>query len=165
MILKVYIKKNLFHLPRKQDDLTEMVRERFYKRKPLVKSGLTKLYRITDIESENIKYEKDVNLFLVNLYLLVLEHREELKSDKDITITLSNDTIISELSKKLNDELEGLSIEELEEKIKQYISGEKAMDQQKTVVKEEGEKEGNDQNLEVDFSISWVKAMDKKLRE
>lgn len=163
MILKLYIKKNLFHLPRKQDDLTRMIKELFYKRKTLVKSSLPKMYQISDIENKNIKYEKNVNIFLINLYLLVLQSDEELASD-DITITLSDENIISELSKKLDKDLKDLSIEKLEKIIGNYISSEQEKNEQsKTISK--GRDAENDQNVDVDFTIAWVKAMDKKIKE
>lgn len=43
MILKVYIKNHMFQLPRSQDDLTELIKERLYENKKLVKSAITKL--------------------------------------------------------------------------------------------------------------------------
>src|SRR5699024_2563351 len=111
-----------FHLPRNQENLTEMIKEKFYKRKPLVKSGITKLYRITEIENKEIKYKNSVNIFLVNLYLLLLEQKGELTNKTNIPITLSDENIKNELSKELDQEVNEMSIEELEEKINQYMT-------------------------------------------
>jgi hypothetical protein len=159
MIIKIYIRKHVFHLPRKQENLTDMIKEKFYKRKPLVKSGIAKMYRISDIESEEIKYEKNVNIFLVNLYLLALENEGKLKDENDIKITLSDENIIEELSEITNSNLNNLSIEEIEEEIHTYLSGEKGGNPDSA---QEREKE---ESIEVEFSIDWVKKMDKKLRE
>jgi len=159
MILKVYIQKHLFHLPRNQENLTEMIKEKFYKRKPLVKSGITKLYRITEIENKEIKYKNSVNIFLVNLYLLLLEQKGELTNKTNIPITLSDENIKNELSKELDQEVNEMSIEELEEKINQYMTENVSNEQSDTENSSEKEK------IEVDFSMKWVKEMDKKIRE
>lgn len=162
MILKVYIRKHLFHLPRKQDDLTELIKEKFYKRKPLVKSGFTKLYRISDIENSEIQYEKDVNIFLINLYLEVLDHQGKLTNEKDISITLSDDNIKKEIATVINEDIHDLSIEDIEKKVDDFLN-EKDTSDKKTSDKENTTKKEN--NLNVKFSIEWVKNMDKKLRE
>lgn len=162
MILKVYIRKHLFHLPRKQDDLTELIKEKFYKRKPLVKSGFTKLYRISDIENSEIQYEKDVNIFLINLYLEVLDHKGKLTNEKDISITLSDDNIKKEIATIINEDIHDLSIEDIEKKVDDFLN-EKDASNKKTSDKENTTKKEND--LNVKFSIEWVKKMDKKLRE
>lgn len=156
MILKVYIQKHLFHLPRKQDDLTRTIKETFYKRKPLVKTGFAKLYPISDIELEGIKYEKNVNIFLINLYLLVMEHQGKLLKRNDIKIKLSDENIIKELSKILNVDIKSETLENIESKVDKYIhNNEEPLED---VKKEQGE-------LDVEFNIDWVKAMDKKIKE
>lgn len=155
MILKVYIRKHLFHLPRKQDDLTEMIKEKFYQRKPLVKSGLTKLYRISNIE-EDIEYEKDVNIFLINLYLLVLENDGALENIKDIQITLSDENIKNHLAKIIKKDIKDTSIDEIEKLINEHLT------------KKDNADKGSDNTKalnKVEFSIDWVKNMDRKLRE
>lgn len=165
MILKLYIQKTLFHLPRNQEDLTEMVKENFYKRKELIKSSVTKLYFISDIENKNVKYEKNTNIFLINLYLLILEYNREFSIDSEISITLSDENILKELSKNLGEDLKDLSIEELEEKIDSYISTNKnSVKQNKKSIKG-SDKQTKGQNVDVEFSLAWVKEMDKKIKE
>lgn len=66
----------MFQLPRKQDDLTELIKERLYKNKKLVKSAITKLYPISEVDNENIIIKRNTNIFLLNLYLLVLQEKK-----------------------------------------------------------------------------------------
>lgn len=155
MIVKMYIQKHLFHLPRKQDDLTEMIKERFYKRKPLVKSGITKLYRISDVENKTIKYEKNVNIFLVNLYLLLLEDEGKLLHEEDIQITLSDENIIKEISKITGEKLNGSSIEEIERTVHEHLNSKEKGGNNKT----------HDKSINVEFSLDWVKKMNRRLKE
>lgn len=152
MILKIYIRKKLFHLPRNQEDLTEMIKEEFYKRKPLVKSGFAKLYNITDIENKKISYEKNTNIFLINLYLLVLEFKGILASVEDNEFELSDINIKTEISNILNEDIQALSIEELEERVSNFITNNPI-------------KNSNNESVKVSFNMEWVKAMDKKIKE
>lgn len=155
MILKVYIKKHLFHLPRKQDDLTSLVKEKLYKRKKLIKSGITKLYRISEIESNNIKFDKNVNIFLVNLYLLTIDNEKNPTTHDDVEITLSDENILTALSNIIGEKLIDLSIEEVEFKINNYLNG----------VETKGSDTDKDNDIKVEFNLDWVKAMDRRIRE
>jgi len=161
MIINVYIKKHSFKLPRDQEDLTEQIKKRFYRKKTLSKSAITKTYNISKIE-ENIDYKKDINIFLLNLYLLILE-KNHIKNFKDIPIKLSNEKIIEELSQILNQNLNGLSVEDIEEIVLIYLntSTEKENNENKDVSSYEENLNIN----EVEFTIDWVKKIDKKIRE
>src|SRR5699024_1706632 len=161
MIINVYIKKHAFKLHRNQEELTEQIKKRFYRKKTLSKSAITKTYNISKIE-ENIDYKKDINIFLLNLYLLILE-KNHIKNFKDIPIKLSNKKIIEELSQILNQNLNGLSVEDIEEIVLIYLNTntEKENNENKDVSSYEENLNIN----EVEFTIDWVKKIDKKIRE
>ena len=162
MIVKVYVKKVLFHLPRNQNDLTEMVKEEFYKRKPLDKSGFSKLYQIAEIENEEIAFDKKVNLFLVNLYLLVLEKQKKLESADDIGIELSDGEIMNEISSLIGEDVQSLPFDKLEERIEKYLSGESVHDKPAA----EKPKETSKKEIPaVEFNMSWIRKADRIIRE
>lgn len=158
MIIKVSIKNEVIHLPRDQKDLTEIIKKKYYKRKPLVKSGFSKLYQISNIDNDDIEYEKSVNIFLVNLYLLVLQYKGELINEK-INMILSDENIKEELSKILNVKFTDLSIEEIETKVEDYISKENKE------IQNNEEDENKETDFKVEFNIDWVREMDKHLKE
>lgn len=153
MILKVYIQKNLYHLPRDQTDLTKMISETFYKRKTLVKSAFPKMYRITKIENSNLEFDKSVNLFLINLYLLVAQYKK--KTEKDITFKLSDKNIINEISKELDKSFENIEVENIEKEVINFISNNQI---------EKNDSNGSEQGTAVEFNMNWIKEMDRKIR-
>lgn len=120
MIVKVYIKRHLFHLPvLKSDGLLERVEEALGKEN-INKENFEKLYPLTKIEeNENILVEKqNTNIFLLNLLLLVLNHKEKEITEQEY---YNKDLIISKLEEETNLDLQGLPFEVLEKKIEKYL--------------------------------------------
>lgn len=158
MILKVYIKNELFHLPRKQKDLTDLIKEKFYKRKKLVKDAFQKMYRIEKIEcnQRDLEYDKNLNIFLLNLYLLFLEKKDI--ENMEIKIQLTNQEITKELELAIGN-IENNPIEEIEVKLQEYIN-QRVSEDEKEVVSEEN----TDNEMSVEFNMKWVKEMNRKLQ-
>lgn len=154
MIIKAYIRNHLFHLPRKQDDLTEQIKEKFYSRKKLIKSSIAKMYPISKIETKDdkikIEHSRDLNIFLLNIYLLFIENKGIDQLSK-IEIKLTNENIKQELSKEIEEIGKNTEIEEVEKHVFNHIRN-------KDIVKK------STKNKDI-FNMDWVIQMDKKLRE
>lgn len=150
MIVKTYIKNHLFHLPRKQEDLTAQIKEKFFKRKKLVKSGINKMYPVTKIEKENNKLEssRDLNIFLLNIYLLFIESKG-LDQLSNIEIELTNENIKKELSKEISQIEKQSEIEDIEKHVENYIKNSFQKNKE------------TKQNI---FNMKWIIEMDRKLR-
>src|SRR5690625_2431707 len=155
MIIKAYIRNHLFHLPRNQNDLTEQVKEKLYNRKKLIKSGISKMYPITKLETKNnetkIEHSKDLNIFLLNIYLLYLESKG-IDYLSNIQIKLSNDNIYQSLKNEIEQVDKHTTIEETEKIVLDHIE----------TSRNNKEKSFQTQNV---FNMDWVINMDKKLRE
>lgn len=161
MILKVYIKSHMFQLPRKQDDLTELIKERLYKNKKLVKSAITKLYPISEVDNENIIIKRNTNIFLLNLYLLVLQEKEELAfTEKTI---LDNETLFQKLKEKTNLDVSNVSIEEAEKIILNYLYPNENQTTHDTITEDTKDTDDTFQNIE--FSMSWIKKAHYELQK
>lgn len=147
MIFKAQIKKYVFHLPRNQEDLTNLIKERFYEKKELVKSSINKMYSITKLETNHkgVDYNRDLNIFLLNIYLLHLESKG-IENLEDLKIVLSNDNIKNELKKDFKNINSETPLEEIEEIIQQSLNED---------TKEE-------KNI---FNMKWIKETDRKIRE
>lgn len=154
MIIKAYIRNHLFHLPRNQDDLTEQIKEKFYSRKKLIKSSITKMYPISKIETKDdkikIEHSRDLNIFLLNIYLLFIENKGIDQLSK-IEIKLTNENIQQELGKEIEKIGKNTKIEEIEKLVFNHI-------------KNKGTVKKPTKNKDI-FNMEWVIQMDKKLRE
>lgn len=152
MLIKVYIKKNMFHLPGKQDKLSEQIEITLNKK--IDRAKFSKLYPIDAVDHENILIEKQhTNIFLLNLLLLVLNQNKK-------SITRSeyyNDSfIVSSLEEETGLNLKGVPFETLEVEINNYLNPQKIKIEEK-----EGEKESFLNNIE--FSLDWLKKAQKEL--
>lgn len=166
MLIKAYIKKHMFHLPTKNNQILEAQVEQDLNIK-VDKSQIFKLYPLTKIEdNENILIEKQrTNIFLLNLLLLVLNHNE-----KDITVQAhyNNGFIISKLEEETNLKLENIPFDDLEKKIMEYLTSSdteeppgvrEMLDQMKKT--NEGKKASVFENVE--FSLNWLNKAQKEL--
>lgn len=144
MIVRVYLKSHLFHLPRKQDDLTQLIIERFYQNKKLVKAAIQKLYPIIKIENENLKIEKDTNIFLLNLYLLVLQERGELQDLEYLQESINNEWLLQKIAEKTGLNLYEKSFDEIESIVIEHL------------YKKEKENDTLSILENVEYSIKWV---------
>ncbi|WP_242216448.1 hypothetical protein [Bacillus cereus group sp. BfR-BA-01351] len=168
MLIKAYIKKHMFHLPTLDNQILETQVEQALNKK-IDKSSVSKLYPLTKIEdNENILIEKQrTNIFLLNLLLLVLNHKE-----KDITVQeYYNDVFItSKLEEETNLILEHLSFDELEKNVMEYLTSSET-DEPSEVITDvidmldqmiEENKEGSVfENVE--FSLNWLEKAQKEL--
>lgn len=161
MILKVYIKRHMFQLPRKQDDLTEIVTEKLYRNKKLVKSAITKLYSIGEIEpNDYIIIERNTNIFLLNLYLLVLQEKRELAFTEKIT--LNDDILLKKIEDKTNLKVSNLSVEETEKLVLNYLySSEKETPEEDI----EDTKDTKEIFQNIEYNIDWIKKAHNQLNE
>ncbi len=168
MLIKAYIKKHMFHLPTLDNQILETQVEQALNKK-IDKSSVSKLYPLTKIEdNENILIEKQrTNIFLLNLLLLVLNHKE-----KDITVQeYYNDVFItSKLEEETSLILEHLSFDELEKNVMEYLTSSET-DEPSEVNTDvinmldqmiEENKEGSVfENVE--FSLNWLEKAQKEL--
>ncbi|UOE94779.1 hypothetical protein [Alkalihalobacillus sp. LMS39] len=163
MILKVYIKRNLFHLPRKQNDLTELIKEKFYKNKTLVKTAFQKLYSITEIENENIVVERNTNIFLLNLYLLVLQEKGELAFTEKVEF--NDKVLLQKIEEKTRLNVLNDSIEDIEELVLNHLypTEQKATKKERLLDTKDTSSRATFDHI--DFSIEWIKKAHNKLNE
>lgn len=172
MIVKAYIKRYLFHLPiTKSTDLLERVEEALGK-KIINKENFEKLYPITKIEeNNNISVEKqNTNIFLLNLLLLVLNHKEIEITEQEY---FNKDLMISKLEEETNLELHGLPFDALETEIDKYLYpiSEKAETAVQTQIDTGSQAywkiKGKEQELSylenVNFSVDWLKGAQQEL--
>lgn len=148
MILKVYIKNHMFQLPRSQDDLTELIKERLYENKKLVKSAITKLYPISDIDNKNIFIQKNTNIFLLNLYLLILQKKNKLEFTEQTTI--DNKIIYEKIYEETKLDVSSVPIEEAEKMILQHL-------EQNEIEHNQDTEDTSDPFQNIEFSTSWLK--------
>ncbi|MFP7461700.1 hypothetical protein SFC52_24160 [Niallia circulans] len=147
----------MFQLPRKQDDLTELVTEKLYKNKKLIKSAITKLYSISEVEpNEYIIIERNTNIFLLNLYLLVLQEMGELAFTEKTT--LNDDILLKKIEEKTNLNVSNLSVEEIEQLVLTYLYSSSKPNE---VLKDTKDTEELFQNIE--YSIDWIKKAHNQL--
>lgn len=172
MIVKAYIKRHLFHLPiTKSDDLLERV-EKALGKENIKKENFEKLYPLSKIEeNDNILVEKqNTNIFLLNLLLLVLNHKEKEIAEQEY---YNKNLMISKLEEETNLELQGLPFEVLEKEIEKYLNPiskeietavEIQVDSGSQDEPETGEEEKKYSYLEnVTFSIGWLKGAQQEL--
>lgn len=172
MIVKAYIKRHLFHLPiSEMDVLLDRVEEALGKEN-INKENFEKLYPLTKIEeNENILVEKqNTNIFLLNLLLLVLNHKEKEITEQEY---YNKDLMISKLEEETHLELQGLPFEALEKEIDEYLhpisektetAAETQVDTGSQDEPETGEKEKEYSYLEnVTFSVEWLKGAQQEL--
>lgn len=172
MIVKVYIKRHLFHLPTtKLNDLLEQVEEALGKGN-INKENFEKLYPLTKIEeNDNILVEKqNTNIFLLNLLLLVLNHKEKEITEPEY---FNKDLMISKLEENTHLELQGIPFDVLEKEIDKFLYriSEKAETDSETQIdvctKDEPEIEGKEQKYSylenVTFNVDWLKGAQQEL--
>lgn len=159
MILKVYIKRHMFQLPRKQDDLTDLIAEKLYQNKKLVKSAITKMYSITEVENENIIIERNTNIFLLNLYLLVLQEKGELAFTEKVT--LNNEILLQGIEEKTNLNVSTVSVEETEELVLNHLY---PTEQEEVEVDTDDTEDTQEIFQNIKYSIDWIKKAHNHLK-
>lgn len=167
MIVKVYIKRHLFHLPMKEVDLLERVVESLGKEN-INKENFGKLYPLTKIEeNDNILIEKQyTNIFLLNLLLWVLNHNEKEITEQEY---YNKDLMISKLEEETQLELQGLPFDILEKKIGNYLNPSTDKADLETETSSQTETEAQEEVNEysylkhVEFSVGWLKGAQQEL--
>lgn len=174
MLIKVYLKSEMFHLPIAHDELVQQVTEKLYTKKKLVNSAIGKQYPIIKIEgNENIIIDKQrTNIFLLNFLLLVMyEHDKEIEEEKHYS-----DSFIVECLEELTQLNLSKGYEDLEQKILDYLANKSSNHEQETLTfsdmmnDEEGNRYSEDTSdtedtfKNVKFSMDWVKQAHKKLK-
>lgn len=160
MILKVYIRTQMFQLPRKQDDLTNLVSERLYQTKKLVKSAITKMYSIDKVENENVFIERKTNIFLLNLYLLVLQEKGELAFTEKTT--LNNEILLKGIEEKTNLNVSSASVEETEKLVLNYLY---PIEHEKPERDTKDTEETKEIFKNIEYSIDWIKKAHNHLKK
>ena len=157
MLIKAYLRRHMFHLPMKENELLNQVEKEL--NKPVNKSVFGKIYPVTKIEdNENILIEgQKTNIFLLNLLLLVLNHNET-----DITEPgyYNGTNIISRLEEETKLNLKG-PFEEVEKEVGNYLNPTSYTPQIETEKKEEKEKNPYLKNVE--FRVGWLKGAQKEV--
>lgn len=157
----------MFQLPREHDDLTALVKERLYGNKKLVKSAITKLYPISQID--NFSVARDTNIFLVNLYLLVLQEKGDFSEIEEIT-AFDNSLLLKKIEDKTNLNVSSVSIEETETLVLNHLyqDGETSPDYDTRDTEDtEGTKDTeNDSEIlqNIEYSLDWLKKAHRKLK-
>lgn len=168
MLIKAYLKRHMFHLPMKEEELLRQVEEALNK-KDINKSMIHKIHAITKIEdNENILIERqNTNIFLLNLLLLVLNHKGKEITEKEY---YNEKLIIEKLEEETQLPLKGLPFEGVEDEVNKYLnppSNETKVEpisEEKTT--ETKESTGNHSFLEnVQFSVDWLKRAQQELNE
>ncbi|PGC41173.1 hypothetical protein [Bacillus pseudomycoides] len=166
MLIKAYIKKHMFHLPTKNNQILVAQVEQDLNIK-VDKSQIFKLYPLTKIEdNENILIEKQrTNIFLLNLLLLVLNHNE-----KDITVQAhyNNGFITSKLEEETNLKLENIPFDDLEQKIMEYLTSSDTEEPSEVIEMLDQMKKTNESKKDsvfekVEFSLDWLNKAQKEL--
>ena len=171
MIVKAYIKRHLFHLPiTESSDLLERVEEALGKEN-INKENFEKLYPLTKIEeNDNILVEKqNTNIFLLNLLLLVLNHKEKEITEQEY---FNKDLMISKLEEETHLELQGLPFDVLEKEIDNFFhpiseTTETAAETQIETGSQDEPEEEKEQEFSylenVTFSVDWLKGAQQEL--
>ncbi|WP_186672950.1 hypothetical protein [Sporosarcina sp. BP05] len=166
MLVKVYIKKYMFHLPMKDSELHNQVQEKL--KKEVDKSSIYKLYPLTKIEDDNgnILIEKQhTNIFLLNFLLLVLNHNEkEIEKQEHY----SNNVIIGKLEKEIKSDLKALTFEAIEKEVSNYLNPtldkpqiEAVEPEKETEVEKVKEESSHLENVR--FSVGWLRGAQKEI--
>lgn len=129
-------------------------------KKEINKSSIGKIYPITKIEdSENILIEKqNTNIFLLNLFLLVLSHNE-----REITVPeyYNDSLIIKKLEEETQLNLSVLPFEGVEKEVCDYLNP--VLDKPQAAPNED-ETKGTSYLENVQFNIDWLKGAQKELK-
>lgn len=156
MLIKAYIKREMFRLPMDQDKLQNQVKEAF--KQEIEKSDIEKYYPLTKVEeNENILVEKQqTNIFLLNLLLLVLNQRKT---------GFTNDFYCNEenIRTRLEEEIgldKGARFEKVEKEVINFLNPSTSPE-----TKNEVEKEGYSYLTNVQFSVGWLKGAQKELKQ
>lgn len=156
-ILKTYIKSNMFHLPREQRKLEEEIKNIFYSsgNKVFKKKGFEKLYSIEKTDNSNVTLKRNTNIFLLNLYLLVLQETNQLNQlTFDKPVSHDNNTIKDEIFK-----ITGINVLEMD-----YEEIEKTLLDHLYPKKERNRETKKSETLEkVEFNLSWIKKANEYL--
>lgn len=183
MLIKVYLKSSMFHLPIAHNELVKQVTEKLYANKVLVNSAIGKMYPIQKIEgNEKIIIEKQkTNIFLLNFLLLVMyEHNKEIEEEN-----FYSDSFIIECLEELTQLELSNGYEDLEEKIISYLENNNSSNTEDSLpfINENGEEnevqaisnskdESDTSNISdtsdtlrtVKFNMDWVKQAHEKLK-
>ena len=174
MLIKVYLKSEMFHLPIAHDELVQQVTEKLYKERKLVNSAIGKQYPILKIEgNENIIINKQrTNIFLLNFLLLVLyEQGKKIEEEKHFS-----DSFIIECLEELTQLDLSNGYEDLEQKTLDYLANKSSNHEGEILtfssMKNDDNEEGNSEETNdtedalknVKFSMDWVKQAHKKLK-
>lgn len=164
MLIKAYIKKHMFHLPTKNNQILEAQIEQDLNIK-VDKSRISKLYPLTKIEdNENILIEKQhTNIFLLNLLLLVLNQNKKHITTREY---YNNTFIISKLEEETNLKLGSRPFDNLERNVMEYLTASDTNEPSEVIemldqmikTNEEGSAFEN-----VEFSLDWLEKAQKEL--
>lgn len=164
MLIKAYIKKHMFHLPTKNNQILEAQIEQDLNIK-VDKSRISKLYPLTKIEdNENILIEKQhTNIFLLNLLLLVLNRNKKHITTREY---YNNTFIISKLEEETNLKLGSRPFDNLERNVMEYLTASDTNEPSEVIemldqmikTNEEGSAFEN-----VEFSLGWLEKAQKEL--
>lgn len=168
-LYKVYVKNEIFLLPIQIEKIMSAVQESFTVNDLNNFQKMYSIKKITDTEDNEvdtfaIEKKCDLNLFLINDLLLVLDNKNE-----DLKPVISdNETLIALLEKMLEKNLEGLSHKEVHKEVELFLQG-----QDSTTLKNDSEEETTSivQEKEIDllsnveFNLDWLKNAQKQLRK
>ena len=156
MLIKAYIKREMFRLPMDQNELQNQVEEAF---KKIEKSNAGKIFPLTKIEeNENILVEKQrTNIFLLNLLLLVLNHNKSGFTDE---FNCNEENITSRLEEETGLDLKSITFDGVEKEVINFLNPPTA-----PTTKNEVEKEGFAYLKNVQFSVDWLKGAQKELEQ
>jgi len=173
MLIKVYLKSEMFHLPIAHKELVRQVTEKLYKEMKLINSAIGKQYPILKVEgNENIIINKQrTNIFLLNFLLLVLyEQGGEIDEENHFS-----DSFIIECLEELTQLDLSQGYEDLEQKLLDYLANKSSHYEGESLIVDIAEStydtdgiptETNDTEdtfKNVKFSMDWVKQAHKKL--
>lgn len=171
MIVKAYIKRHMFHLPMKYNELVERV-EKALNKENINKENFHKTFPLTKIEeNDNIIVERqNTNIFLLNLLLWVLNHNNKEITEQEY---YNEELIVSKLEEETQLELKGLPFDAVENEVEKYLNP--PPDQTKMEAESEPET-GSQAELEtgeeakgfsylenVTFSVEWLKGAQQEL--
>lgn len=171
MIVKVYIKRHMFHLPMKEPELVELV-EKALNKENINKENFHKTFPLTKIEeNDNIIVERqNTNIFLLNLLLWVLNHNNKEITEREY---YNEELMVSKLEEETQLELKGLPFDAVEIEVDKYLnpppvqteteveSEPETGSQAETETREEAQ--GFSYLENVTFSVDWLKGAQQEL--
>ncbi|EME7220460.1 hypothetical protein [Enterococcus sp. DIV0206e] len=165
MIYKAYIGKQMFLLPMKENKLFAKV-PRLNSKYAINKENYHRRFEVSMVDNENVIVEKQyTNIFLLNLLFHVLNVQEKVVENKQ---NFNNSYIIAELSKLIDQPLEGKPYAEIENLVSEYVETKKktvetcksSTNTEEMIVPEEKEVYETNQ---VEFNMNWLRERHKEL--